>query len=234
MNRQPDEDEAVQEARAGFLADVDEVVSGYSYAPKLRHLLDLSVFERTREIFVSEEITEEFGSWFRVVLRYLEAQSHEPITIWIDTPGGDEVSMFAFYDAVTGSPCEVTTVGSGEICSAGVLMLACGSPGHRLVTENCVLMSHEGGRGGAAAATLRHSEAKDRRKFEDWSQAHWFELMARHTALVNEERDAAFWKSITNRKAEYWLLGGEAIIADGIADHIYTPKLLPAPARARI
>lgn len=211
---------------------VAEEVATLLPRPPLAHLLDLNVFEQSREIFIEGEIDGDFGAWFRKVMRHLESISHEPITVWIDTPGGDEVSMFSFYDIVTSSPCQVTTVGGGEICSAGVLMLACGSPGQRLVTENCVLMSHEGGRGHAGDG-LRYSESKDRRKYEDWTQKQWFVLMARHTERCNPERNEAFWKSITNRRAEYWRLGAEEIIEDGIADAIYSPTRLPEPARRR-
>ena len=61
--------------------------------------------------------------------------------------------------------------------------------------------------------------------------------MARCTEPHTQDRDrvcdAKFWKQVTERKAEYWLLGGQAMIDHGLADAIYEPKLLPKPAQRR-
>lgn len=174
----------------------------------------LSYDESTRTIWVDGEIDADFGDWFRKLLWNFERASLEPITVWLNTPGGNVQSMFQFYDAVVGSPCEITIIGHGEIISAGVLMFVAGD--FRLVTENCVLMSHEGA--DFEASGLNYSEMKERKRYWDWTMSRWNELMARHTP-----QDAAYWKSTTSRKAEYWLLGGRAIVEAGIADAIYEP-----------
>ena len=182
-------------------------------APELAHLLDLGVYEKTREIFIEGEIDDDFGGWLTMVFRRLQLQGPgEPITVWLNTPGGDVQSMFVFYDLVTTIPEEVTVIGIGAVCSAGVLMLACADK--RLVSENCVLMSHE--YSGASGENLRYSEAKERRKWDDWVHLRWIQLMARHTP-----QDEAYWKRITERKAEFWLLGGESIVEEGLADGIF-------------
>lgn len=173
--------------------------------------------EATRTVFVEGEIGDGYGSEFEQIMWWLErGGNHDPITIWLSTPGGDVQSMYQFYDAVVGSPCQVTTIGHGEVVSAGVLMLVCGD--RRYVRENCVLMSHESGGFGAGEDGLRYSEAKDRRKWEDWVTSRWNELMARHTP-----HDAAYWKSVTSRRAELWKLGAAEIIEQGLADGVWDP-----------
>jgi ATP-dependent protease ClpP protease subunit len=74
-------------------------------------------------------------------------------------------------------------------------------------------MSHEPS---VSGEELRYSEAKQRRQWTDWIHKRWIELMARHTP-----QDEAFWKRTTERTAEYWKLGGEDIIAAGLADGIF-------------
>lgn len=194
-------------------------------APPLAHILDLEVNEKTREIFVSEDIDNEFGGWFTKVMRRLESKSNDPITIWLNTPGGDMESMFVYYDLVTQSPCPITIVGIGTVCSAGCLMLACGGTngGRRLVTESCTFMWHES-RGGWAD-DLTESEKIARREVDDWTGDYWRQLMQRHVKGKNSK----FWWNITNKTREHWLLGGQAIVEAGIADALYTNELLPAP-----
>ncbi len=170
---------------------------------------------KTRTIWIEGNIGEDWGAFFQQVMWWFEQESHDPITIYLQTPGGDTQSMYEFYDIVVGSPCEVTMIGHGQVCSAGVLMLVCGDV--RYVMENCVLMSHEAS-GFGTDEGLRHSEAKERRKWEDWTVSQWNVLMARHTP-----HDAAFWKSITGRKAELWKLGAYEIIQQGLADAVLDP-----------
>jgi len=196
-------------------------------APILSHILDLDVCERTREIFIGEEIEPEFGAWFTKVVRRLESISLEPITIWLNTPGGDVESMLVFHDLVTTTPCPVTIIGIGSVCSAGCLMLACGGTkgGKRLVTESTVFMWHES-RGGDPAE-LSESEERARRAWKDWQGDYTRLLMASHV----KGKTSKFWQNITNKTREHWVLGGQEIIDAGIADALYQYKLLPPPAR---
>lgn len=196
-------------------------------APEVSHILDLDTNERTREIFISGLIDEEFGGWFLKILRHLESTSKDPITIWLNTPGGDMEAMFVYYDLVTNSSCPITVIGVGTVCSAGCLMLACGGTngGRRLVTESCTFMWHEsrGGEGG----DLTESEEKARREWRDWTGDYWRTLMSRHV----KGKHTKFWWNVTNKTREHWLLGGKDIVDAGVADAIYSFDLLPAPAK---
>jgi ATP-dependent protease ClpP protease subunit len=168
----------------------------------------------TREIFVDGTIDEDFGAWFHGIHRYFIQDNAKDITVWLNTPGGDVQSMFMFYDIVKTSPVKITVIGHGQVCSAGVLMLACGNK--RLVTENCVMMIHqysveESGGG-------RYQETKDRRKWADWTHLRMIELYAKCTP---EQFDVRYWKGIFERRDEYWILGGQSIVEHGLADEVY-------------
>ena len=218
-------DQPVEDAQE-LVEDVSELVNALPRT-EFGHTVNLDLDPKTREIFITE-IEEDFGAWFTKAFRHLLKQSRDPITIWLNTPGGDTTSMLVFHDLVRTSPAEVTVIGVGQICSAGVLMLACCHK--RLVTENCVLMSHESR--DEDAPGLLHSESKDRRKWADWMHDHWFELMARYTRPHNPESNVTFWRKVTEKRAEYWILGGQAIVECGVADEVYRGEnQLPTPAR---
>ena len=192
-------------------------------APELAHIQDMNVNLKTREIFVSGDITSEFGDWFCCVMRYLESQSSAPIIVWLNTPGGDMTSMFTFHDLVRASSCEVITIGTGQVCSAGVLMLACGNK--RMVTESTTLMSHRGEE--QIIGNLEQMEAQ--MKVVKWSEEHWAVLMDRYTDETGADgrsRDAKYWFQLGKKSAEWWITGGKAIIAEGIADEIYNAENL--------
>ena len=175
-------------------------------APVLAHLLNLSVDWDGRQVYLDGPIEEHTGAWFWTVL---DALGTDEVTVHLNTPGGDEVSMFAIHDAIRrhGS---VTVVAYGQVCSAGVLILACAQD--RVVTQSTILMSHEST---TTQGELGYRAAKDRRKVDDWFHEYWCELMGKYTP-----NDAKWWKSTTEKKAEFWLLGGLAIVEAGIADRV--------------
>lgn len=186
----------------------------------------LAFNENSREIFVDGVIDEDFGGWFNEVHRYLTQPygltapplitdcSEEPITVWLNTGGGDVQSMFMFYDIVKASPVDITVRGYGNVCSAGVLMLACAHK--RQVSKNCVMMIHQYSVDDMAGG--RYQEMKDRRKWADWTHNRMIELYAECTP---PQFDARYWKGIFERKDEYWLLGGQAIVDSGLADEVW-------------
>lgn len=188
-----------------------EIQDDYSTkpAPWEVHVLNLDFNSKTREIFLDGEIEDGTGAWFWAVCRILGPGS---ITVHMNTPGGDVDSMYAIHDAIRWHG-DVTIVAYGQCCSAGVLILACAH--RRVVGESLVLMSHESSSSGGE---LGYRAAKDRRKAEDWHHEWWCELMARYTP-----QDSAWWKRKTERQAEYWLLGGQAIVDAGLADEVLTP-----------
>lgn len=202
----------------------DEVASRFIYLtsglPPIAHVLRDDVDVEGRTIYIAGEMEEECGAWFQKVLRFLERAGSDPVTVWINSPGGDVTSEFAIHDAIRSSSCEVVTVGAGEVASAAGLVLACGH--RRYVTESTVFMAHEPRGYGDAELGLR--AAKDRRKWEDWQHDYWAELMGRYTT-----GDAAFWKRVTSKGGEYWLLGGAAIVEAKLADGLYPPRGAGAP-----
>lgn len=176
-------------------------------APMLAHIANTGVDWQRRVIYLDGEIGEHTGPWFWLVLDRLG--TGDIVEVHLNTPGGDEVSMFAIHDAIRHHGL-VTVKAYGQVCSAGVLLLACAKL--RLVTASTILMSHEST---TSQGELGYRAAKDRRKVDDWFHEYWCELMGRYTP-----NDAKWWKATTERKAEYWLLGGEAIVQAGIADSV--------------
>ena len=175
-------------------------------APMISHVIDGGLDWERRVIHLGGEVETTTGEWFWTVLERL---GKEPVEVHLNTPGGDVDSMYAIHDAIRRHG-NVTVLGYGQICSAGVLILACGH--RRLVAESTILMSHEST---ASTGEIGYTASKDRRKADDWQHVHWAELMGRYTP-----RDARWWKTKTERTAEYWVLGGHAIVAEGLADEV--------------
>ena len=70
---------------------------------------------------------------------------YDPITLYISTYGGSADEMFGLFDIMNNckKSCVVETVGVGKVMSAGTLLLAAGTKGHRKITKHCRVMLHQ-------------------------------------------------------------------------------------------
>lgn len=73
----------------------------------------------------------------------LSSKVSEPINFIINTPGGSVHEMFAIYDVMKYVKCPIKTIGLGKVMSAGVLLLAAGKKGERLIGASTTMLIHQ-------------------------------------------------------------------------------------------
>ena len=105
-----------------------------------------------RVVGLYTDITEEKVAEVTQALLYLnetnrlkeDDEEKKPIDFYISTYGGNADDMFALYDIMkqVQQETEIHTIGMGKVMSAGVLLLAGGTPGHRKIGKNCRIMLH--------------------------------------------------------------------------------------------
>jgi ATP-dependent Clp protease protease subunit len=128
-------------------------------------------------------------------INHLDRAGTGHIELWICTPGGEVSEMFALYDVIRACETEIWTVGFGEVCSAGALLLVAGD--RRFATENCFFMAHNcsGGVGYDVDIAVAESQVRATRRIWD----RWAKMMARHTAHSQK-----WWTEKANEKCEMW------------------------------
>lgn len=70
-------------------------------------------------------------------------QNSNPLTFLINSPGGSVSDGFAIIDLMETSRLPVQTIGTGVIASMGLLILAAGEKGSRVITKNTSIMAHQ-------------------------------------------------------------------------------------------
>lgn len=94
---------------------------------------------------------------------YLEQESSAPITIYINSFGGEVNAGLMIYDAIQGSHLEVNTVCTGIAASMAAILLAGGKKGKRFILKHSKVMIHEpaitNGFGGSATSIKNISES---------------------------------------------------------------------------
>ncbi len=146
-------------------------------------------------------------------LQYLD-RSEGPIQFWINTPGGEITDMFAIYDVMRACHNEIHTIGFGEVCSSGALLLVGGDK--RYATKHCLFMAHNCIGGVNPEGEITALESQIRAVRVSWNA--WGEAMAKHT-----NHTANYWlKEMPNKKRELYLTATQMKqVQHGIIDDIW-------------
>lgn len=98
--------------------------------------------DTSRTVFLHSEVSEHSIANVIAQLLQLANVSRAPIYLVVSTYGGSIDEMFSLYDTLKFLPCPVHTVALGKVMSAGVLLLASGVKGKRLIGASARIMIH--------------------------------------------------------------------------------------------
>jgi len=115
---------------------------------------------KDRIIFLSGEINDNLASIIVSELLYLDAQNHDDIFLYINSPGGSVSSGLAIYDTMNYIKSDVRTIVIGIAASMGAFLLSSGTQGKRCALSNAEVMIHQvlGGAQGQATDIKIHTE----------------------------------------------------------------------------
>ncbi|MBO7174153.1 MAG: ATP-dependent Clp protease proteolytic subunit, partial [Spirochaetaceae bacterium] len=89
-------------------------------------------FLKTRQILLSGEVNKALAEKIVRQLLVMEADSDEPIRIYIDSPGGDVDAGYAIFDMIRFVKAPVYCIGMGLVASAGALILLAADKSRRI------------------------------------------------------------------------------------------------------
>lgn len=98
---------------------------------------------KDRIIILSGEINDNLSNIIVAELLYLDSLSHDPISIYINSPGGSITSGIAIYDTMNFIQSKVSTVCVGIAASMAAFLLASGENNMRYALPNSEVMIHQ-------------------------------------------------------------------------------------------
>jgi ATP-dependent Clp protease protease subunit len=98
--------------------------------------------DSSRLVILHCDVNEQSISSVMAQMLHLASQNHKPIHLVISTYGGSVDEMFTLYDTIKFLPCPVHTIALGKVMSAGVLLLASGEKGTRMIGRSARIMMH--------------------------------------------------------------------------------------------
>jgi ATP-dependent Clp protease protease subunit len=137
---------------------------------------------------------------------------YDPITLYISTYGGSADEMFGLFDIMNHckKSCVIETVGVGKVMSAGTLLLAAGTKGHRRISRHCRVMLHQVSAGTFGPLFNMTTEIDAIQKMQE----QYISAMVSCTSLSKRKL-----KSLLNERVNIYLSAEEAV-EYGLADII--------------
>ena len=178
------------------MAELEEILKGQGQAFQ-------KLFEQ-RILFLKGPVEDESTDTLVAQMLALDADNHEDITMYVNSPGGIITGMFAIYDTIQLLKSDVDVRCIGLAASAAAFLLATPS-GHRQATANSRIMIHQPLGGARGTAKDIEIQAKN----IVWMRERINEIMAARTGKsveqVAQDTDRDYWMTAAEA-AEYGLI----------------------------
>jgi len=99
---------------------------------------------KSRTVVISQQVDAKLSAKVLSLLVLLEQEGPEmPITVFINSPGGEIFSGFAIYDMLKFISCPVTTIVTGFAASMGSILSLAADKGRRFAMPQAKIMIHQ-------------------------------------------------------------------------------------------
>jgi ATP-dependent Clp protease, protease subunit len=172
---------------------------------------------RERIIFLGSPIDDQVANLLVAQLLFLESEdADKPINLYINSPGGDMIGLFAVYDTMQFLHAPVATTCVGQASSAAAVLLAAGTPGMRATLPNARVLIHQphgGAQGQSVDLEIQVRETVEMRE----------RMVDILTACTGQPRE----RIVRDIDRDY-ILRGSAAVEYGMVDEVFSRRQLRA------
>ena len=168
-----------------------------------------SLLLKNRIIMLGTPINDQIANLIVAQLLYLAREdATKPISMYINSPGGQVYSGLAIYDTMQQIECPISTVAVGFTASFGTVLLTAGTKGMRYALPNATIHMHQPLGGAQGQASDIEITAREIQKLKQ----ELYEIIASHSGQTYKK----IWK---DGDRDYWMTAEEAK-AYGMVDDI--------------
>jgi ATP-dependent Clp protease protease subunit len=150
-------------------------------------------FLKTRTILLTGEVDKELSEKVIRQLLLLESMSEDPVTVLIDSPGGDVYAGFSIFDMIRFIKAPVRIVGMGLVASAAALILLAVPKERRFGLPNSAYLIHQPLSGIQGVATEIEIHARELEKMKASLNAIIAEATGQSLERVSKDTDRDYW-----------------------------------------
>ncbi len=153
-----------------------------------------------RTIVIAKPVDKELMERVTAQLLLLSAESSsKPITVYVNSPGGDADSGFAIYDMMKFVRAPVRTICAGLCASAGIIIFLGGEKGQRFSLPNSRFLIHQPSTQAMGQASDLEITAKEIIKIRE-----------KYNEIVAAETGVAAKQVVKDANRDFWLSADEA------------------------
>lgn len=155
---------------------------------------------KTRTVMVTDEVTKKMAQQIMTQLLLLEAENHDDIKMYINSPGGDADAGFAIFDMMRFIVPKVKAICAGVAASAAVIILLGAKKENRFSLPNARVLIHQPSTGIHGTAADIQIEATEILKCRE-----------KINRLISVETGQAMEKVESDTKRNFWMSAEEAL-----------------------
>lgn len=157
---------------------------------------------KARTIVIAKPVDKELMEKVTTLLLLMSTEdSRKPITVYVNSPGGDADSGFAIYDMMRFVKAPVRTICAGLCASAGIIIFLGGEKGQRFTLPNSRFLIHQPSTYAQGQASDLEITAKQILKIRD----RYNQIVANETGItkdkVQSDANRDFWLDAQEAKA---------------------------------
>jgi len=170
-----------------------------------------------RIVFLGTAIDDQGANLIVAQLLHLESEhADQDIALYINSPGGDMIGLFAILDTMRFINPDVVTICVGQAASAAAVLLAAGAPGKRFALPNARVLIHQphgGAQGQSTDMELAVAEMVEMRR-------RMIDVLVDATGQPRER--------ITADIDRDYIVRDDQAVAYGLVDEIISRRALPS------
>jgi ATP-dependent Clp protease protease subunit len=168
---------------------------------------------KSRSILLSKGVDDKMVESVSTQLLLMEAESTtDPITVYVNSPGGSADCGFAIFDLLRFVEAPIVTVCSGICASAAILIYLAGDRGQRYTLPNSRFLLHQPSTRAQGTASDLQITAQEIVK-----------LRERYNVIVSEEVSRPVDQVTADSMRDFWLTAEEAV-EYGLANKVISKK----------
>lgn len=172
---------------------------------------------RERIVFLGTALDDVTANLVVAQLLHLEGEDDtKPIHLYINSPGGDMLALFAIHDTMQFLRAPVATMCVGQAASAAAVLLAAGEPGMRFTLPNSRVLIHQPHGGAQGQSTDIEIQVREMVDMRD----RMVDILATATGQTRE-------RILADIDRDH-ILRGQAAVDYGLVDEVLEARALRA------
>lgn len=160
---------------------------------------------KDRIIFLGDEVNPDTANLVVAQLLFLDSQSHDDISFYINTPGGLVYDGLAIVDTMNLIKSDVATFGVGLQASMGAVLLASGAKGKRYMLPHAKTMIHQVSSGTTGKFTDMEIDLRETLALKNTLIDILAEATGQNRDKVYQDMERDYWMTASEAK-EYGLI----------------------------